>query len=762
VLETWPGQAYPLGATFDGSGTNFALFSEIADRVELCLFDEDGTETKVEVTEVDAYVWHCYLPSVQPGQRYGYRVHGPHDPSQGLRCNPNKLLLDPYAKATSGEIEWDQSLFGYNFGDPDSRNDDDSAANMQKSVVITPYFDWEGDRRLNIPYNESFIYEAHVKGLTQLHPDVPEDQRGTYAGLAHPAVTEHLTKLGVTAIELMPVHQFVQDSTLQEKGLRNYWGYNTLGFFAPHADYAANREHGQQVQEFKSMVKAMHVAGIEVILDVVYNHTAEGNHMGPTLSMRGIDNAAYYRLVEDDKRYYMDYTGTGNTLNVRHPHSLQLIMDSLRYWVTEMHVDGFRFDLAAALAREFYDVDRLATFFELVQQDPVVSQVKLIAEPWDVGPGGYQVGNFPPQWTEWNGAYRDTVRDFWRGEPSLGEFASRLSGSSDFYEHSGRRPVASINFVTAHDGFTLRDLVSYNEKHNEANGEDNNDGESHNRSWNHGVEGPTDDPEILAMRAREQRNMIATLLLSQGVPMLLHGDEMSRTQDGNNNTYAQDSEISWVHWDRADKPLIEFTSAVANLRKSHPTFRRKRFFTGKTVRTGDPVSGGERLNDIVWLALNGQPMEDGDWANGSQAIGMYLNGDGIAGKDARGQTITDDHFLLYFNADGDAEVTLPTDEYAAAWDVVIDTGGSADDARTYEAGATFPLGTRSLVVLREHAEPEAQPDHSVAASVAALSGQNSAAGSPAADQRKAKASEAKSDKRKKATKTAKAPKADKG
>jgi glycogen operon protein len=761
VVETWPGEAYPLGATFDGSGTNFALFSEVADRVELCLFDEDGTETRVEVTEVDAYVWHCYLPSVQPGQRYGYRVHGPHDPSQGLRCNPNKLLLDPYAKATSGEIEWNQSLFGYNFGDPDSRNDDDSAANMQKSVVITPYFDWEGDRRLNIPYNESFIYEAHVKGLTQLHPDVPDDQRGTYAGLAHPAVTEHLTKLGVTAIELMPVHQFVQDSTLQEKGLRNYWGYNTLGFFAPHADYAANREHGQQVQEFKAMVKAMHAAGIEVILDVVYNHTAEGNHMGPTLSFRGIDNAAYYRLVEDDKRYYMDYTGTGNTLNVRHPHSLQLIMDSLRYWVTEMHVDGFRFDLAAALAREFYDVDRLATFFELVQQDPVVSQVKLIAEPWDVGPGGYQVGNFPPQWTEWNGAYRDTVRDFWRGEPSLGEFASRLSGSSDFYEHSGRRPVASINFVTAHDGFTLRDLVSYNEKHNEANGEDNNDGESHNRSWNHGVEGPTDDPEILRMRAREQRNMIATLLLSQGVPMLLHGDEMSRTQDGNNNTYAQDSEISWMHWDRADKPLIEFTSAVANLRKSHPTFRRKRFFTGRTVRTGDPVSGGERLNDIVWLALNGQPMEDGDWANGAQAIGMYLNGNGIAGKDARGQSITDDHFLLYFNADGDAEVTLPTDEYAAAWDVVIDTGGSADDERTYQAGATFPLGTRSLMVLREHAEPEAQPDHSVAASVAALSGQNSAAGTPAADQRQAREAEAGSDKPKKAARTAKAPKASK-
>ncbi len=720
MVETWPGTAYPLGATFDGSGTNFALFSEVAERVELCLFDEDGVETRVEVTEVDAYVWHCYLPSAQPGQRYGYRVHGPWDPENGLRCNPNKLLLDPYAKATSGEIEWDQSLFGYDFGDPDSRNDDDSSAYMTKSVVITPFFDWEGDRRLNVPYNESFIYEAHVKGLTQLHPDIPEEQRGTYAGLAHPAVTDHLTKLGVTAIELMPVHQFVQDSTLLDQGLRNYWGYNTLGFFAPHVDYAANGEHGQQVQEFKAMVKSMHAAGIEVILDVVYNHTAEGNHLGPTLSFRGIDNPAYYRVEEDDQRYYTDYTGTGNTLNVRHPHSLQLLMDSLRYWVTEMHVDGFRFDLAATLAREFYDVDRLATFFELVQQDPIVSQVKLIAEPWDIGPGGYQVGNFPPQWTEWNGAYRDTVRDFWRGEPSLGEFASRLSGSSDFYEHSGRRPFASINFVTAHDGFTLRDLVSYNEKHNDANGEDNNDGESHNRSWNHGVEGPTDDPEVLRARAREQRNFIATLLLSQGVPMLLHGDEMSRTQDGNNNTYAQDSEISWVHWDRADKPLIEFTAAVARLRAEHPTFRRKRFFTGSTVRTGD----GERLNDIVWLHLDGRPMEESDWDSDSKAIGMYLNGDGIAGKGERGEAITDDHFLVYFNADGPAEVTLPPDEYSEAWDVVIDTGGSADDAGTHQAGSTLHLETHSLVVLREHAEPEAEPDHSVAASVAAHANNN--------------------------------------
>ena len=580
MIESWPGAAYPLGATFDGSGTNFALFSEVAEQVELCLFDDDRAETRVELTEVDAFVWHCYLPSVQPGQRYGYRVHGPWDPAKGLRCNPSKLLLDPYAKATRGEIEWDPSVFSYDFGDPDSRNDDDSADHMMLGVVINPFFDWEGDRRLRTPYNETVIYEAHVKGLTQLHPDVPEDLRGTYAGLAHPAVVEHLTKLGVTAVELMPVHQFVQDDTLQRKGLRNYWGYNTIGFFAPQASYAGaarleQQGPGQQVQEFKAMVKSLHAAGVEVILDVVYNHTAEGNHLGPTLSFKGIDNAAYYRLVDDDPRYYMDYTGTGNSLNVRHPHSLQLIMDSLRYWVTEMHVDGFRFDLAATLAREFYEVDRLATFFELVQQDPVVSQVKLIAEPWDVGPGGYQVGNFPPQWTEWNGAYRDTVRDFWRGEPALGEFASRIAGSSDFYENSGRRPFASINFVTAHDGFTLRDLVSYDHTHNEANGEDNKDGSDDNRSWNHGAEGPTDDDAVLAMRAREQRNFLATLLLSQGVPMILHGDELGRTQQGNNNGYCQDNELTWVHWDEADHPLVEFTAAVSRLRREHPTFRRR-------------------------------------------------------------------------------------------------------------------------------------------------------------------------------------------
>src|SRR4051794_8724377 len=648
-VDIWPGRAYPLGATFDGSGTNFALFSEVAEKVELCLFDAGGAETRVELTEVDAYVWHGYLPSVQPGQRYGYRVSGPWEPEKGLRCNPNKLLLDPYAKATAGDIDWNQSLFGYTFGEEDSRNDEDSGPHMTKGVVINPFFDWEGDRRLDVPYNESVIYEAHVKGMTELHAAVPAEQRGTYAGLSHPSVIDHLKRLGVTAVELMPVHQFIQDSTLLDRGLRNYWGYNTLGFFAPHADYAtgagqtAQGQPGQQVQEFKPLVKTMPQAGIEVILDVVYNHTAEGNHLGPTLSMKGIDNPAYYRLVEDDLRYYMDYTGTGNSLNVRHPHSLQLIMDSLRYWVTEMHVDGFRFDLAAALAREFYDVDRLSTFFELVQQDPVVSQVKLIAEPWDVGPGGYQVGGFPPQWTEWNGKYRDTVRDFWRGEPSLGEFASRLSGSADLYEHTGRRPVASINFVTAHDGFTLRDLVSYNEKHNEANGEDNNDGESHNRSDNHGVEGPTDDPEILARRSRAQRNFLTTLLLSQGVPMLLHGDEGGRTQQGNNNTYAQDSDISWMHWDDLDQPLVEFTASVARLRRDHPVFRRKRFFTGTTVRTGN----GERLNDIVWLHPDGHPMEDGGWTEpGARSIGMFLNGEGIPSTDERGRPIADGSCLL--------------------------------------------------------------------------------------------------------------------
>ncbi len=721
MVETWPGSAYPLGATFDGSGTNFALFSEVAERVELCLVDVDESgsrrERRVDLTEVDAYVWHAYLPEVQPGQCYGYRVHGPWDPAQGLRCNPNKLLLDPYAKATLGEVDWDQSLFGYDFDDPASRNDEDSLERTMLGVVINPYFDWEGDRTLRTPYAETLVYEAHVKGMTATHPEVPEDLRGTYAGLAQEPVIEHLQKLGVTAIELMPVHQFVHDDVLLQRGLRNYWGYNTIGFFAPHDGYAARGGvAGQQVQEFKSMVRSFHEAGIEVILDVVYNHTAEGNHLGPTLSFKGIDNPAYYRLVDDDRQYYMDYTGTGNSLNAGSPHSLQLIMDSLRYWVTEMHVDGFRFDLASALAREFYDVDRLSTFFELVQQDPVVSQVKLIAEPWDVGPGGYQVGNFPPQWTEWNGAYRDTVRDFWRGAPNLGEFASRLAGSSDLYEHSGRRPVASINFVTAHDGFTLRDLVSYEQKHNDANGEDGRDGADDNRSWNHGVEGPTDKEEVISARARDQRNLLATLLLSQGVPMVLHGDELGRTQDGNNNTYAQDSPLSWIDWERVDAPLNEFVAELARLRHEHPSLRRQRFFTGKTVRTSE----GGRLNDIVWLHPEGRPMADGDWTSGQRALGMYLNGDGIEGRDRRGQPVTDDHFLILFNGGDAVPVTLPDAEYAPRWQVVVDTTGECDTEAALAAGSKFELPYRSVVVLRQWHEQPAEVDVSPAASVASM------------------------------------------
>ncbi|MBG6237892.1 glycogen operon protein [Mycetocola sp. CAN_C7] len=718
-MEIWPGTAYPLGATYDGSGTNFAVYSEAAEKVELCLIDEDGTETRVEMRDTEAFIRHCYLPEVQPGQRYGFRVHGEYDPSQGKRANPNKLLMDPYAKATCGTYDWNQALFSYNFGDPDSRNDEDSAPHTMLSVVVNPFFDWAGDRHPNTPYGQTVIYEAHVKGLTELNESVPEQQRGTYSGIAHPSTIEHLQKLGITAIELMPVHQFVQDSTLLDKGLSNYWGYNTIGFFAPHNEYSSTGEIGQQVQEFKGMVRSLHAAGIEVILDVVYNHTAEGNHLGPTLSFRGLDNEAYYRLEEDDMRYYTDYTGTGNTLNVRHPHSLQLIMDSLRYWVTEMHVDGFRFDLASALARDLYEVDRLSTFFELVQQDPIVSQVKLIAEPWDVGPGGYQVGNFPPQWTEWNGKYRDTVRDFWRGEPStLAEFASRLTGSADLYEHSGRRPVASINFVTAHDGFTLRDLVSYNEKHNDANGEDNNDGESHNRSWNSGAEGDTDDPEVLGLRARQQRNFIATMLLSQGVPMLLHGDELGRTQQGNNNGYAQDNELTWVHWDQADAPLVEFTAAVARLRKDHPVFRRTRFFDGRPVRRGE----GEPLSDIVWLNREGEEMQPEDWDEElARTVGVFFNGQGIRERDARGQNVTDVNFLLYFNADvEDAEFTLPPEEYSEAWEIVVDTAGEGADSVARPAGALQAVAARSMLVMRAYKAPEAEPDHSVAASLAVL------------------------------------------
>ncbi|WP_448618588.1 glycogen debranching protein GlgX [Geodermatophilus sp. URMC 65] len=696
--QVWPGTAYPLGATYDGTGTNFAIFSEVAEKVELCLFDDHGNEERIRLPEMDGYVWHAFLPGIQPGQRYGYRVHGPYDPSQGLRCNPNKLLLDPYAKAIDGQIDWDPSVFGYDF-DSGERNDDDSAEHMPKSVVVNPYFDWGVDRPPRTPYHKTVIYEAHVKGLTMTHPDVPEELRGTYAAIAHPAVISYLQELGVTAVELMPVHQFVQDDTLQQKGLRNYWGYNTIGFFAPHNEYASNTDNGMHVQEFKGMVRTLHEAGIEVILDVVYNHTAEGNHLGPTLSFKGIDNRAYYRLVEDDPQYYMDYTGTGNSLNARTPQALQLIMDSLRYWITEMHVDGFRFDLASTLARELHAVDRLSAFFDLVHQDPVVSQVKLIAEPWDVGEGGYQVGNFPALWTEWNGKYRDTVRDFWRGEPStIGEFASRLTGSADLYQHSGRRPVASINFVTAHDGFTLNDLVSYNEKHNEANGEGNNDGESHNRSWNCGVEGPTVDKKVLNLRARQRRNFLATLMLSQGVPMLLHGDELGRTQQGNNNGYCQDSPLTWIHWDEVDEGLQGFTKLVTKLRHDHPTFRRRRFFHGRPVRRGaeDPVQ------DVAWLTPSGDLMTEDDWDAGyAKTIAMYLNGHGIRETDERGEYVVDDHFYLAFNAHHEPiEFTLPSEEYAQAWTVVVDTAEmGAVEPRELKPGESLTLQDRSMVVL---------------------------------------------------------------
>ena len=706
MVRVWPGAPYPLGATWDGTGTNFALFSEVADQVELCLLSGDDparlTETRVPMTEVDGFVWHCYLPDVGPGQQYGYRVHGPYDPAQGHRCNPAKLLLDPYGKAMHGELRWHEALFSYRFADPAALNTMDSAPYLPKNVVINPFFDWGDDRAPRIPYHETVIYEAHVRGLTLCHPEVPTQQRGTYDGLAHPAVIEHLTRLGVTAVELMPVHQFVSEHSLQSRGLTNYWGYNTIGFLAPHKAYSSSVQRGGQVGEFKAMVKDLHAAGIEVILDVVYNHTAESDHRGPTLSFRGIDNAAYYRLRDDDQRYYVDYTGCGNSLNVRHPHALQLILDSLRYWILEMHVDGFRFDLASALARELHDVDRLSTFFDLVQQDPVVSQVKLIAEPWDVGEGGYQVGNFPPLWTEWNGKYRDTVRDFWRGRPeSIGEFASRLTGSSDLYATSGRRPVASINFVTCHDGFTLDDLVSYNHKHNEGNGEGNRDGTDDNRSWNCGVEGPSDDPAVTALRARQKRNFLATLFLSQGVPMLLAGDEMGRTQQGNNNAYCQDNEVSWLDWSQADveRDLLAFTETLAGLRRDHPVFRRRRFFRGR--RGPD-----DETSDISWLTPAGQEMTQDDWGTGyTQSLAALLNGQAISEPDPRGGRIVDAKFLLLFNTHSDPlTFTLPEASLAPSWEVVVDS--STAEASDEEDGAILmpksevEVGARAVVVLR--------------------------------------------------------------
>ncbi len=692
-LRLWPGRPYPLGATYDGTGVNFALFSNVAEQVELVLVDDQGRSHAVELTEVDAFVWHGYIPGLQPGQRYGFRVHGPYDPGAGQRCNPSKLLLDPYAKAIDGQIDGDPSLFSYDFKNPKKVNTDDSSGHTMLSVVVNPFFDWGNDRAPGHEYHESVIYEAHVKGLTKLHPGIPNEIRGTYAAVGHPVMVEHLRRLGVTAIELMPVHQFVQDPHLISRGLSNYWGYNTIGFMAPHNGYAAYGTRGQQVQEFKGMVKSLHEADIEVILDVVYNHTAEGNENGPTLCFRGIDNASYYRLVDEAPEHYYDTTGTGNSLLMRHPHVLQLIMDSLRYWVTEMHVDGFRFDLAATLARQFHEVDRLSAFFDLVQQDPIVSQVKLIAEPWDVGDGGYQVGNFPPLWTEWNGKYRDTVRDFWRGEPStLGEFASRLTGSSDLYEHSGRRPVASINFVTAHDGFTMRDLVSYNEKHNEANGEGNNDGESFNRSWNCGAEGETTDEAIRDLRARQHRNFMTTLLLSQGVPMIAHGDELARTQFGNNNVYCQDNETAWVDWDMDDerRVLLEYTRRLMQLRAGHPVFRRRRFFAG-----GASHGGESELGDIAWFQPDGAHMDEATWRDGStQQLMVFLNGGAIPEPDRRGEPQVDDSFLLLLNASGeDCEFTLPGQAYGEHWLVEVDSADpSADnDSPQLASGASVEV-----------------------------------------------------------------------
>ncbi|MFC8351045.1 glycogen debranching protein GlgX [Streptomyces sp. NPDC057280] len=690
-VPVWNGHPYPLGASYDGKGTNFALFSEVAECVELVLVDDDGSHRSVPLAEVDGFVWHCYLPGIGPGQRYGYRVHGPWHPELGHRCDPAKLLLDPYARAVDGQMDNDPSLYA-----PDS----DSAGHTLLGVVTDPAFDWGADQPPRRPYADTVIYETHVRGLTRTHPDVPAELRGTYAGLAHPAVVEHLTSLGVTAVELMPVHQFVHDGVLQDRGLSNYWGYNTIGFFAPHNGYAAHGSRGGQVAEFKSMVKALHEAGLEVILDVVYNHTAEGNERGPTLSFRGIDNASYYRLVDGDWSHYYDTTGTGNSLLMRHPYVLQLIMDSLRYWVTEMHVDGFRFDLAATLARQFHEVDRLSAFFDLIQQDPVISRVKLIAEPWDVGEGGYQVGNFPPLWSEWNGKYRDTVRDFWRGQPgSLGEFASRLTGSSDLYQRSRRRPRASVNFVTAHDGFTLRDLVSYNDKHNEANGEGNRDGESTNRSWNCGAEGETRDPRILELRARQQRNFIATLLLSQGIPMLSHGDELGRTQRGNNNAYCQDNDVSWIDWrltgDQRD--LADFTRYVVALRAAHPVLRRRRFFRGETV-----TYAGQPLPDLVWFAPDGREMTDGDWLRpDAHSVGAFLNGDAIAEPDSCGRPVVDDSFLLLLNSYWEpVDFRLPEPAYGERWTTLIDTAEpqGADEVE-HKAESVVTVRARSLVLL---------------------------------------------------------------
>jgi isoamylase len=700
----WPGSPYPLGATWDGKGTNFALFSENATGVELCLFNKRGQETRIPLQEVTNFVWHGYLPSVGPGMRYGFRVSGPFSPENGHRFNPNKLLIDPYAKALDGNIGFAEDLFGYRWTDANEDlgySDLDSAPYIPKAVIIDETFDWEGDKLLRLPWHETVIYETHVRGFTKLHPEIPRKLQGTYAGLAHPAAISHLQSLGITAVELMPIHHFLaHPGHLASQGLSNYWGYDSIAYLAPHQSYCSSNKLGAQVQEFKKMVKALHRAGMEVILDVVYNHTGEGNHMGPTLSLRGIDNVSYYRLVDGDERYYMDYTGCGNSLNVRNPQVLKLIMDSLRYWVLDMHVDGFRFDLASALARELHEVDRLAAFFDIIHQDPVLADVKLIAEPWDVGEGGYQVGGFPLLWSEWNGKYRDTVRDFWRGEDSLlAEFAYRFTGSSDLYMTNGRSPHASINFITAHDGFTLTDLVSYNEKHNDANGEGNRDGDDHNRAWNCGVEGETDDPEVLKLRAKQRRNFLVTMMLSQGVPMLVSGDEMGRSQRGNNNAYCQDNAISWLDWERQEENeiLLDFCRQLIDFRRQHPVFHRRKWFMGRAIH-------GSGVHDVGWFNPDGKQMREDQWNDGfAKAIGVFLNGEEIATAGQRGERIIDDSFLLLFNAHYESiEFLLPLDLQVWEWVVMIDTTKPrfVRRGRRYLEDKPITVEGRSLMVLQ--------------------------------------------------------------
>ncbi len=706
-MRVWPGRPYPLGGMWDGEGVNFALFSENATGVELCLFDSpdsDKESHRIRIEERTDQVWHAYLPEIRPGQMYGYRVHGPYEPEAGHRFNPSKLLIDPYSKALTGTVKRSEAMFAYPIGDPEAdlvRDDRDNAASVPKSVVIEQAFTWGEDQLLRTPWDKTIIYEVHVKGFTMRHPDVPGDLRGTYAGLATPVAIEYLQRLGVTAVELLPVHHFVSDKVLTDRGLSNYWGYNSINFFAPDIRYAASKDRGRHVNEFKTMVKILHSAGIEVILDVVYNHTGEGNHLGPTLSFRGIDNAVYYRLMPDNRRYYKDYTGCGNTLNVTHPRTLQLIMDSLRYWVLEMHVDGFRFDLASTLARVLHDVDRLSAFFDIMHQDPVLSQVKLIAEPWDLGEGGYQVGNFPVGWAEWNGKYRDTIRRYWKGEGGqVAELANRLSGSSDLYEMSGRRPYASINFVVAHDGFTLHDLVCYNQKHNEANGEDNRDGSDDNLNWNCGVEGPTDNLPIVELRERQKRNILMTLLLSQGVPMICGGDERGRTQRGNNNAYCQDNELSWFDWklDHSDRKLLAFTQQLIALRQAHPVFRRRRFFHGRHIR-------GAEVKDLSWFRPDGKEMTDEDWNKGYvRCLGLRLSGDALEETDSKGRPLLDDTFLLLLNAHHEPlPFTLPAHRRGVRWQLVLDTVATIHDKKRVtllKGGECYDLETRSLVLLR--------------------------------------------------------------